>query len=312
MSKFKKNAFIFPGQGSQYPGMGKDFFNKFLIVKETFEEADDILNFKISSIILNGPDTLLTETKNSQLGIYITSIAILRTIQKEFPYIIPGMTAGLSLGEYSALTASSRIKFKDCLPLVHLRGKYMNDACEKRDGTMAVVLGLEANAVEVFVKELHMPNDLFVANLNCPSQVVISGTKKGIEEASIFLKAKGAKRVLPLAVHGAFHSGLMQEAKDLLKPFIESTPLSDSPIRFAMNVPGNFVEDLLQIKNYLIDQVTSPVRWEASILEMRREGADRFIEIGPGKTLSAMVKRIDPLLPVISIEKVEDLELLNE
>lgn len=310
MSSFKKNAFIFPGQGSQYPGMGKDFFNKFPVVKETFEEADDVLKFKLSSIVFDGPEALLTETKNSQLGIFVTSIAILRVINQEFPHLMPSMTAGLSLGEYSALVASKLLSFVECLPLVSHRGQYMNDACESKEGTMAVVLGLEAKAVEDFVKELNMPDDLFVANLNCPGQVVVSGTKKGIEEATLFLKAKGAKRVLPLAVHGAFHSGLMKEAKERLKPYIEAVVLKDSSVQLAMNVPGGFVKDPMQIKNYLIDQVTSPVRWEASVLEMKKTGTDFFIEMGPGKTLAAMIKRIDPALSVVSIEKVEDLELL--
>lgn len=310
MSKYKKIAFIFPGQGAQYVGMGKDFFEQFSIVKETFEKADDLLKRNLSSIILNGPEDLLTETKNSQTGIFVTSIAFLRVINSQFPNLAPSITAGLSLGEYTALTASKRLEFSKCLPLVQYRGQYMNDACQKYPGTMAVILGLESDVVENFVKELHLPNDLFVANLNCPGQVVISGTVNGIEQGTIKAKEMGAKRVLPLNVHGAFHSGLMKEAEEKLKKHIDETPLMDSSIEFVMNVPGNFVNDLGTIRQFLTAQVTSPVRWEASIKEMQKASVDLFIEVGPGKTLAAMLKRIGVVAPVISIEKVSDLELL--
>lgn len=311
MAKTKKIGFIFPGQGAQYTGMGKDFFEQFSIVKETFEEADDILKRNLSSIILNGPDEVLTETKNSQTGIFVTSIALLRAIQSQFPNLSPSVTAGLSLGEYTALTASQRLDFRACLPLVQYRGEYMNDACLKYPGTMAVILGLEADAVEELVKEVNMPNDLFVANLNCPGQVVISGTKQGIEKGTIKAKEKGAKRVLPLSVQGAFHSGLMKEAKTRLKAHVDQVSLKDSTIEFVMNVPGSFVSDLNQIRTFLIDQVTSPVRWEASIREMEKASVSLFIEIGCGKTLAAMIKRIPVDVEVISIEKVTDLDLLT-
>lgn len=310
MSKYNKIAFIFPGQGAQYPGMGKDFFEEFQIAKETFQEADDILKHNLSQIILEGPEAVLTETKNSQTGIYVTSMALLRVINSQLPHIKPSMAAGLSLGEYSALTASNRLDFKDCLPLVQRRGQYMNDACEKTSGTMAVVLGMEADVVENIVKEMNLPNDLFVANLNCPGQVVISGTKMGIEKGSLVLKEKGAKRVLPLTVHGAFHSGLMREAEERLTPYVRQAPLKDSSIDFAMNVPGDFVKDLSKIQEYLINQVTSPVRWESCVRAMAKNGCDLFVEIGCGKTLSAMIKRMGIDVPVISIEKLSDLEHL--
>ncbi len=310
MVKYKKIAFVFPGQGAQYVGMGKDFFEKFSIVKETFQEADEILGRNLSSIILNGPEDLLTETKNSQTGIFVTSIALLRVLQTQFPELTPSVAAGLSLGEYSALTASKRLEFKDCLPLVQYRGQYMNDACEKYPGTMAVILGLSADAVESMVKELNMPQDLFVANLNCPSQIVISGSKRGVEAGIIAAKEKGAKRALPLTVHGAFHSGLMEEARKRLSPHVEHAPLKDSNIEFVMNVPGDFVKDLKQIRTNLIDQVTHSVRWEQSVNQMKNASVDLFVEIGCGKVLSALIKKIGVEVPVISIEKLPDLELL--
>jgi [acyl-carrier-protein] S-malonyltransferase len=310
MSKYKKIAFVFPGQGSQYPGMGKDFYDKFPVVKETFEEADDILGRNLSKIILNGPDAELTETKNSQTGIFVTSISILRVIQKEFPDLIPSVTAGLSLGEYTALTASQRLSFADCLPLVQYRGQYMNEACEKHPGTMAVVLGLSAEEVESIIKSLNMPQDIFMANLNCPGQVVISGTKNGIDAASVAAKNAGAKRVLLLNVYGAFHSGLMADAEERLLPHVMSAPLKDSNIEFVMNVPGNFVKDLSEIRKFLISQVTYPVRWEDSVKNMIKASVDLIVEIGCGKTLAALIKRIGVDVPVISIEKIADLENL--
>jgi len=178
MTKLRKIAFIFPGQGAQYPGMGKDFVEAFSIAKDTLQEADEILKIKLSSIILNGPAETLTETKNSQLGIFVVSMAILRVLQKNFPELKPETCAGLSLGEYTALCASERLGFKETLNLVKFRSQYMNDACQATQGGMSVILGLEVKDVEELVKKLNLPSDLWIANFNCPGQIVISGTKK--------------------------------------------------------------------------------------------------------------------------------------
>lgn len=306
--KYRKIAFLFPGQGAQYVGMAKDFVEKYSIAKETFEEADDLLQRNLSSIILQGPDDILTETKNSQAGIFVACIAILRVIQKMFPDLQPSVCAGLSLGEYTAITASGRLKYSECLPIVQYRGQYMNEACETSKGTMAVVLGLDANDVEELVKEVNLPNDLWAANFNCPGQVVISGTLKGIEAGTAAAKAKGAKRILPLQVHGAFHSGLMQKAEERLAEHIYKAPIQEGSSELVMNVTGNFVSDLEHIKKYLIKQVTNPVRWEQGIKAMNSEAVDLFLEIGCGKTLSGFNKRIGVPAPTISIEKIEDLE----
>lgn len=306
----KKIAFIFPGQGAQTVGMGKDFAEKYPAAKETFEEADDTLRRNLSSIIWNGPIDLLTETKNSQTGIYVTSIALLRVLKFLFPNVLPYCCGGLSLGEYSALTAAGRLAFQEGLPLVEKRGQYMNDACLASKGSMAVVMGLEANQVEELVREADLPHDLWVANLNCPGQVVISGTLKGIELGSERAKAKGAKRVLPLQVFGAFHSGLMQPAKERLKSDILSTQFKDSSVRIAMNTTGSFVDDATSIQKNLIEQVVSPVRWEQDIRTMDKEGVNLYIEIGCGKTLSGMNKRIGVQGETLSLEKIEDLEAI--
>lgn len=305
-----KIAFIFPGQGAQYPGMAKDFYENFPIAKETFQEADDILGRNLSKIILEGPVEALTETRNSQTGIFVASMAILRTLQKLFPALKPSVCAGLSLGEYTALTASGKLDFATTLQLVQKRGTFMNDACRATQGTMAVVLGLSAAEVEKIVKEVNLPNDLWAANYNCPGQVVISGTLKGIEAGTVAAKAAGAKRVLPLQVHGAFHSGLMKSAEERLAEFVLAAPLKESAIELIMNVPGDYVKELPQIRNFLIQQVTHPVRWEQGMQAMK--GIVRCYEIGCGKALTGFSKRIEGAPETLSIEKVSDMEALEK
>ncbi len=308
----KRIAFLFPGQGAQYIGMAKDFYENFSQAREVFQEADDILHRTLSKIILEGPEDQLTETKNSQVGIYVASMAILNVIRALYPRITPFVCAGLSLGEYTALTVSGRLDFEACLPLVQYRGHYMNEACEKNPGAMAVILGLEAKEVEELVKEANLPHDLWTANFNCPGQVVISGTRRGIDAGAAAAKAKGAKRILPLQVHGAFHSGLMKPAEERLSEHIRQTQIKSSSIGFVMNVPGKFVQDELEIKTHLIKQVTHPVRWEQSVKSIGEEGVDLFIEIGCGKVLSGFNKRILPNIATISIEKVAELDQLTK
>lgn len=308
--KYHNIAFLFPGQGAQYAGMAKDFFENFAEARETFEEADDILKRKLSAIILEGPDSLLTETKNSQVGIYVACLAILKVLQKKIPKIYPKFCAGLSLGEYTAMTAAGKISFENGLQLVQKRGQFMNDACEETKGTMAVVLGLSGIEVEQLVKEVAMPNDLWAANFNCPGQVVISGTLAGIEAGANEAKLKGAKRVLPLQVHGAFHSGLMQSAEDRLAEYVHAAPLQDSNVELAMNATGKIAKEKEEMRFNLIKQVTHPVRWEECIRTLGDAGADLFIEIGCGKTLSGFNKRIGLPIPTLSLEKVEELDTL--
>jgi [acyl-carrier-protein] S-malonyltransferase len=312
MPRFQKIAFLFPGQGAQYPGMARDFYDHYAIAKETFEESDELLNRKLSSVVFEGPEQALTETRNSQLGIFVSSLAILRVIRKLFPTMTPSLCAGLSLGEYTALSASGRLAFADGVGLVDQRARYMNDACETTQGTMAVILGLDADAVEQLVKEVNLPNDLWAANFNCPGQVVISGTLKGIEAGTTAAKAKGAKRVLPLQVHGAFHSGLMKAAEEKLTPHITHVPLKESSQELVMNVTGGPVHKTSEIRDNLIMQVTHPVRWEQGIRHMARNGVDLFVELGCGKTLAGFNKRIGVSAPMISIEKIADIHLLEE
>ncbi|KAF3362134.1 Malonyl CoA-acyl carrier protein transacylase [Chlamydiales bacterium STE3] len=310
MVKFQRVAFIFPGQGSQYPGMAKDFFENYSEVRHLFEEADDILKRKISNIILNGPEDLLTQTRNSQVGIFLTSFALLKVLKHSFNHLKPFACAGLSLGEYTALTAAGVLPFQSALTLVEKRGQLMNDACEQTKGTMAVIMGLDGFQVEQMVQDANLPNDLWAANFNCPGQVVISGTMKGIAEGEKRAKELGAKRVLPLQVYGAFHSGLMQSAEEKLREELLKVQIEKSSIKVSMNVTGDFVEHQEEIRRALSMQVTHPVRWEQNIRSLTKENSDLFIEIGPGKTLSGLNKRNGVLAPTLNLEKMTDLDLL--
>ena len=307
-----KIACIFPGQGSQYPGMSRSFADEYSLARQTFEEADDLLGRKISKIIFDGPEDVLTQTHNSQTGIFVSSIATLRVLEQQFPELTPALVAGLSLGEYTALCAGGFLSFSECLQLVDYRGRYMSEACEQTRGTMAVVMGLPANEVEEMVQDLCLPEDLWSANFNCPGQVVISGTEKGIAAGIYAAKARGAKRVLPLQVHGAFHSGLMETARQRLEPHILQAGLQSGSAQIAMNVPGDLVSDIQEIRRNLIQQVVCPVRWEQDIQVMQRAGASAFISIGCGKSLTNMNKRNGVTVPNLTVEAVDDLCKIEE
>ena len=302
-----KVAFLFPGQGSQYVGMGLDFYEKFPVAKKIFDQADEILGRPFSKIIFEGPKEELTQTKNSQPAIYIVSWVIYQVLSQVCPLVVPFLSAGLSLGEYTALAASGKISFEEGLRLVAKRAELMQEACVISPGSMQVVLGMEEQAIQTVLSSL-TGNVASIANINCPGQVVIAGTHEGLEIASGALKQAGAKRVLPLDVSGAFHSSLMQSAREGLSPFLMNAKLEDSSVLFVMNTPGEFVQDSDQIRRNLICQVTEPVRWQAGIEAMVREGVTHFIEIGCGKTLQGMNKRIGVKVPTYSIEKLEDLD----
>jgi [acyl-carrier-protein] S-malonyltransferase len=306
-----KIAFIFPGQGDQYPKMGRDFFDNFSLAKEVFEAANDFLGKDMTKIIFEGSEEDLTKTINSQLCVFITSQAILAVIKKEFSNLTPFVCAGLSLGEYSALCSSGKITYKDALLLIDKRAKYMNEACEKHKGTMSAVIGLNSDAVEKVVLELKKSYPIWAANFNTPLQTVISGTVAGVEATSKALIEAGAKKIIPLQVFGAFHSGLMQEAQDKLVNDIDEISLIDTPINIVMNATGNFAS-FHEIKKNLIIQVTSSVRWCQSIQTMDKSGVDTYLEIGPGKTLSGMNKRIGPKGATFNVEFVSDLEKLSK
>ena len=284
----KRVTFLFPGQGAQYVGMGKDFADQFPAAKAVFNEADRLLGYAFSDLIFNGPAEELTLTKNSQLAIFIVSCAILSVIKGQFPDIEPAFCAGLSLGEYTALVAAEKISFKECLFLVRDRASFMNEACETHPGSMQVVLGMEPEKVSEVLRE-HFPlKEVSVANVNCPGQVVIAGAVDPLSRAAQVLKEQGAKRVLPLDVSGAFHSPLMQEAKEKLSLKIYNAALADSSVEVVMNTPGDFVSSLPAMRTFMVEQVTQPVLWEKGIQAMMQRGVDLFLEIGCGKTLQGM------------------------
>lgn len=311
MDKVNKVAFLFPGQGAQYVGMGKDFYEKFPVSKEIFDQADEILKRPLSKLIFEGPQEELTQTCNSQPSIYVMSLALLAALRQMYPHIEPYACAGLSLGEYTALCAAGKISFEEGLLLVQKRASLMQEACEKNPGSMRVVLGLSEEAIEGVLKPLQSQYSVCVANVNCPGQIVIAGSQEGLDVASDALKQAGAKRVLPLEVSGAFHSDLMQLARQGLTPYLEKAPLQDSKISLVMNTPGEFVEDLSSIRSNLIDQVTQTVRWQKGIETMVQNGTTHFIEVGCGKTLQGMNKRIGINVPTYSVEKVQELEDLS-
>jgi [acyl-carrier-protein] S-malonyltransferase len=304
-----KIAFIFPGQGAQYVSMGKDFYDKYPIAKDVFDKADAILSRPFSKLIFSGAKEELTQTKNSQLAIYIVSYAIYSVFASEYPDFKPSVCAGLSLGEYTALAVTGRVSFEEGLVLVDKRASLMQEACIFSPGSMRVVLGLGEEAINKEFAAIPGNESLCVANINCPGQVVIAGSHKELDMAASVLKEAGAKRVLPLEVSGAFHSSLMQSAREGLLPFLGRVSLRDSKIDLVMNTPGDVVEDSSSILAYLEAQVTEPVRWQKGIEAMVESGVTHFIEMGPGTTLQGMNKRMGlDATPTYSIGKIEDLE----
>ena len=281
-------AYIFPGQGAQFPGMGKDLFEKSKTAYELFNIANEILGFKISDIMFNGSAEDLKQTSVTQPAIFLHSVILAISKGNE---ISPKMVAGHSLGEFSALVVNKSISFEDGLKLVSIRANAMQKACENNPGTMAAVLGLDDDIVENVCKEIN--GIVVAANYNCPGQLVISGEIKSIESACEKLKQIGARRALVLPVGGAFHSPLMEEAKKELEDAISKTVFSNPICPIYQNVNGLPFSSENEIKENLISQLTSPVRWTQSINKMIKDGAIEFIEVGPGKVLQGLVKKIN-------------------
>ena len=282
-------AYIFPGQGSQFPGMGKDLYDRYGLAKKLFLTADKILGFDISEIIFNGSKDDLKETKITQPAIYIHSVVLSKIMGDKFN---PKFVAGHSLGELSALTAIGTISYEDGLKLVSKRAFAMQNACENMPGTMAAILGLEDKIVEQVCEEIN--GKVVTANYNCPGQIVISGEIKAIEIACEKLKLLNAKRTLMLPVGGAFHSPLMESAKNEFKNEIELIKFNNPICPIYQNFTASPVFNPFDIKKNLIEQITSPVKWIHTIKNMSLDGANEFIELGPGKVLQGLVKKILP------------------
>ncbi|HUN66106.1 MAG TPA: ACP S-malonyltransferase [Bacteroidota bacterium] len=299
-----KTAYIFPGQGSQYVGMGKDLCAAFSAARDLFDRADGILGVKLSSICFEGPEDVLKQTANTQPAIFVHSLAAARLKQGE----PAAMTAGHSLGEYSALVHAGALTFEDGLRLVRLRGELMQRAGEERPGTMAAVVGLDPEAVEQCCRRASAEGIVQCANFNSPGQIVISGSVAGVRAAMAFAKETGAKLVKELVVSGAFHSPLMESARNGLREALGKTALHDAKIPVYANVTAGGVQKAEEIRTLLDRQLISPVRWEESVRAMISAGTGKFVELGPGKVLQGLVKRIDASVHVSGIDKTSDVQ----
>ncbi len=286
-----KHAYVFPGQGSQFPGMGKNHYDRSAFAKRLFEQGNEIVNFRLSDILFQGSEEDLRQTNVTQPAVFLHSVIAFKSVDGAKPE----MVAGHSLGEFSALVANGVLSFEDGLRLVIVRAEAMQKACSTNPGTMAAVLGLADDVVETICLQLQKETGeiLVPANYNCPGQLVISGSLKGVDLGCEKLKAAGARRALLLPVGGAFHSPLMESAKEELAAAIEKTTFYNPTCPVYQNVVARAVVDKEEIKKNLIDQLTGPVRWTQSVLAMIADGASGFTEIGPGKVLQGLINKID-------------------
>ena len=294
-----KKAFVFPGQGAQFSGMGKDMYEQSALAKELFEKANDILGFRITDIMFEGSDEDLRQTKVTQPAVFLHSVILAKTYAEKFT---PAMVAGHSLGEFSALVAAGALSFEDGLVLVSKRAMAMQKACELQPSTMAAIIGMEDAAVEEICASI---NGVVVpANYNCPGQLVISGAIDAIDEACAKLSEAGAKRALKLSVGGAFHSPLMQPAQEELAAAIEQAQFAAPICPVYQNVTTVAETDPAVIKANLVKQLTSPVKWTQSVQHMLADGAEQFVEVGPGSVLQGLVKKIQKGTAATSIQEL--------
>ena len=300
-------AYIFPGQGAQFAGMGKDLYDNFPAAREVFDKANSVLKIGIKKLCFEGPQSELSTTANSQPAILTTSIAALRAYESSplAGQYTPKFSLGLSLGEYTSLVAAGALSFEDALVLVRKRGEFMEEASRKNPGKMACVLGMELKAVEDLCKGIGCE----IANLNCPGQVVVSGKTNNIELFSSLARDKGAKRVLMLEVSGPFHSSLMNIARDKLKDCIDKVQFNSPLLNFISNVDARIQTDPVIIKDNLIKQVNSKTLWEESVKLAAQSGIRTFLEIGPGQVLKGLLKKIDPKLEVKNFGAFQDLQV---
>ena len=302
-----KIAFIFPGQGAQKAGMGKDFYEGTSTGREIFDRASELLGFSMPELCFTENDRL-DITEYTQAAMVTTSIAMMKVLMEETG-IRPDVAAGLSLGEYCALYAAGVMSADDAITTVRKRGILMQEAVPVGVGAMAAVLAMAAEKIEEVLKDIP---DVWIANYNCPGQIVISGKKEAVELACEKLKEAGAKRTVMLNVSGPFHSGMLAEAGEKLGEFLENVEISDPQIPYVANVTASYVTDKAEVKSLLARQVSSSVRWEQSVRAMLADGVDTFVEIGPGKTLAGFMRKITRDAKVVNIETLQDVKALKE
>lgn len=306
-----KIAFIFPGQGSQTVGMGQEFISNSQESKAFYESANKTLSFDLSKLMLEGPAEELTLTYHAQPALLTTGVMIAEKLRAAG--ITPHYAAGHSLGEYGALVIAGVLSFEDAVAVVHKRGLYMNEAVPAGQGAMAAILGMELEALHAVTAKVTAEGDVVqVANVNCPGQIVISGTKEGVDKASVAAKEAGAKRAIPLVVSGPFHSELMRPSSEQLQATLAEITLSEPQIPVISNVKAKELQDVPAIQQELVEQVYSAVQWEASVREMIAQGVDVFIECGPGKVLSGLVKKIDRSVATYCVYDEASLEAVIE
>ena len=302
---------LFPGQGSQYVGMGKLAYENSELVRKIYEHADAILNFPLSKISFEGPEEKLIQTDISQPAIFVMSLALFYLIKEKNPKWKPLVGGGLSLGEWTALTAARSISFEDALKLVQLRGRYMQEACQQQTGAMHSVLGMTLETLEKLLIE-YSYEMVSIANINSSNQVVISGDKTQIESFSTILKEKGAKKIIPLKVAGAFHSKLMESAKQKLALHLDSIEFHEMEFPIVSNYLGRFYESKLEIKEALLNQITGSVQWVKDMELMAGKGVLEYLEIGPNKVLKGLAKNIIPNAVIFNIETEEQIKDIFE
>ena len=299
-----KTALLFSGQGSQTVGMGRDLCDKYEVCRRLFTHANEVLGRDLQKICFEGPVDVLTKTDNAQPAIFLTSLACFEALKSQVPDLVFDATAGLSLGEFTALAAADVVSFDDGLRMVQMRGRFMQEACEATNGGMASILNMDDTALAEVCREA----DVDIANINCPGQVVISGDKEKIAKAIELAKEKGAKRAIPLVVAGAYHSRLMEGAKVKVAEALGGLRMQLPKVPVVSNVTARPAGGIAEIKELLVRQVTSPVRWSESMQWLVAEGFTRFIELGPGNVLSGLMKRINKDVEMLSVSDVPTLD----